>query len=48
MKRLALFPTSWPVLTLIFIGLVILLVWPEDDRWMRVLWIAPFLMAYVE
>jgi|SRR5215471_21485037 len=47
MKRLVLFLTSWPVLILMVIGLVVFLVWPEDDRWMRVLWIVPFLMAYV-
>jgi uncharacterized membrane protein YqjE len=40
MKRLALFLTSWPVMTLIFVGLAILLVWPDDTyRWIRKLWL---------
>ena len=48
MKRLALFLTSWPVVVLIFVGLAIVLVWPDDaERWMRNLWIVPFLLAYL-
>jgi hypothetical protein len=48
MQRLIAFLTSWPVVVLVSIGLVILLVWPDDtERWIRTLRIMAFLFAYI-
>jgi hypothetical protein len=47
MKQLTLFLTSWPVVTLIFVGFAIFLVWPDDaQRAIRALLLVPFLLAY--
>ena len=48
MKQLTLFLTSWPVVTLIFVGFAILLVWPDDaQRVLRTLLLVPFLLSYL-
>jgi hypothetical protein len=48
MKQLTLFLTSWPVVTLIFVGFAIFLVWPDDaQRVLRTLLLVPFLLSYL-
>ena len=48
MKRLSLFLTSWPVVTVISAAAIIALVWPEGAKqWLRTWLIVQFLMGYL-